>query len=136
MCQLFKVVKEKTGMTGNQIAKAIGESPELVSRWNTGKSDPNGINTLKLMKLADLDRDEAMKLVEKGSIKVSAIITLAFASLLLFATCQTELQAAEMLNGGDRQVIDSYIHYAKYMICMVMATHFILKINRYLQHLL
>lgn len=83
MYQLIDIVKEKTGYSGNKIAKEINVSPELVSRWNTHKSEPNGLNTLKLMKLANLERDEIIKIYENGNITLSLLIVTGVASITL-----------------------------------------------------
>lgn len=89
MCNLLREVKARTGMSGNQIAKAIGASPELVSSWNRDKTEPNGKNTLKLMKLGKIERDEAIKLFENGYISLSLLIMTASGWILALASFLT-----------------------------------------------
>lgn len=63
MCRLLERVKEKTGLTTYAIAKEIGVSQELASRWSRNLSHPNGENTLKLAKLGELNIEQALLLV-------------------------------------------------------------------------
>ena len=87
MSNLFETVKTKTGMSGNQIAKLMGVSPELTSRWNTKKSDPNGLHTLELAKMAGLDIDEALKLTkkEKGAVTLNLVSAITASALACWA---------------------------------------------------
>lgn len=85
MSNLVKIVKEKTGLSGNKIAHELGVSPELVSGWNLGKYEPNGLNTLKLVELSKMKNSEAIKLMQGGNASITQIFVLALLSIALLA---------------------------------------------------
>lgn len=63
---LIDEVKARTGLKSDYaIAKAIGASRELISRWTTGKSNPDGLNTLKLINLGNIEPSEALKIMTR-----------------------------------------------------------------------
>ncbi|MFD0930214.1 helix-turn-helix domain-containing protein [Methylophilus glucosoxydans] len=113
MCDLLEKAREaQGGISYYELAKRLGIGTPLMNKWKNNKSQPNGLNTLKLVEMAKLTPEEAIKILEKGSMNLGVIFSVAFISLLLFATCSTELKAAEMLSANSMQVHDSYIHYA------------------------
>ena len=63
MCRLLERVRETTGYSNYRIHKEIGVSEALVSSWHRDKSQPNGENTLRLMKLGHINTDEALLLM-------------------------------------------------------------------------
>lgn len=86
MCKLLDLVKERAGLdSNNKVAQALKVSPELVSRWNTNKSEPNGLNTLKLMQLGNISRDEAIRLMQNGYSNVSLLLVTSLSSIALLA---------------------------------------------------
>lgn len=93
MSQLLEVAKEKTGFSYYRIARELKVTDQLMNNWKHDKSQPNGLNTLKLAALAGLKPDEAIKLIENGFISLSLLIvtgltsTLAIASVLVHQVC-------------------------------------------------
>jgi ribosome-binding protein aMBF1 (putative translation factor) len=49
--------------TAYELSKRLEVSKELVSTWTRGKSKPDGINTLKLMKLGKISTEQALILM-------------------------------------------------------------------------
>lgn len=87
MCQLLEKARINSKLESYYaVGKAIGASKELVSRWKTGKSNPNGYYTLKLCELGNIETKEALKLLENGFASVSLLIVTALASTLAIST--------------------------------------------------
>lgn len=64
--KIVEIAKEKQNITSdNQIAIKLGVSRSLVSGWKTGYSMPDGINTLKLINMAELSSNEAMEIIKE-----------------------------------------------------------------------
>lgn len=64
--KLVEMAKEQTGIESDYgIAKLIGVTAQKLSNWKTGQSEGNAVNTLKLMKAANLSIDDALKIMTK-----------------------------------------------------------------------
>lgn len=87
MCQLLEKAREaQGGISYYEVAKRLKVSDQLMNKWKNDKSQPNGINTLKLAEMAGVSPKEAIKLLESGFISVSLLIVTALASTLAIAT--------------------------------------------------
>lgn len=85
MCELLEIARAKQGnVSYYEIAKRLKVSDQLVRKWKDNKSQPNGINALKLADMADVTPKEALKLMQSGYSNVShLIVTGLFAALPL-----------------------------------------------------
>lgn len=77
MCELLEIAKERTGLSYYGIAKKLEISTPLMNKWKNNKSQPNGINSMKLANMAELTTSEALKIMEKGYSKISSLIIIA-----------------------------------------------------------
>ena len=74
MCQLLEKARENQGgISYYKVAQLLNTSDQRVRNWKDKKSNPNGIETLKLAEMAGVDIKEAIKLVEGGFIKLSVL---------------------------------------------------------------
>lgn len=64
MCQLLEKAREELGnVSYYEIAKRLNVSMQVMNKWKNNKSQPNGENTLKLAKMANLSINDALNLV-------------------------------------------------------------------------
>lgn len=81
MCELLEIAREKQGnVSYYEMAKRLKVSDQLVRKWKENKSQPNGINALKLADMAGVTPREAIKLIQGGFSSVSHLIVTSFAS--------------------------------------------------------
>jgi transcriptional regulator with XRE-family HTH domain len=72
MCELLEIAREKQGnISYYELAKRLEISTPLMHKWRYNKSQPNGLNTLKLAEMAGLTTSEAIAIYEKGFSRVS-----------------------------------------------------------------
>lgn len=102
MCELLEKAREVQGnISYYEVAKRLGVSDQVMTKWKQDISKPNGVNTLKLAEMAKLSPAEALKLIEGGFAKVSLLlVTAAFSAAILFAS---------------NPMLAANIHYAKLM---------------------
>lgn len=90
MCELLEKAREAQGNISYwEIARRLKVSDQVMNKWKNNKSQPNGINTLKLAEMAKLMPSEAIKLVERGYANLSILIMTAWASTLALASFLT-----------------------------------------------
>lgn len=85
MIDLLEKAREEQGnISYYEIAKRLNVSDQVVRKWKNKTSKPNGLNTLKLMELANLERDEAIRIMnnEKGYMSLLIMTTIAGTALL------------------------------------------------------
>lgn len=86
MCELLEIAREKQGnVSYYEMAKRLKVSDQLVRKWKENKSQPNGINALKLADMAGVTPKEAIKLMQSGFSSVSQLTMTSFASTLALA---------------------------------------------------
>lgn len=86
MCGLLeRARKEQGNISYYRIAKLLNVSDQQMTKWKNDISKPNGLNTLKLAKLAKVDVKEAIKLVEAGFTTIGAMVSMAIANCLCFS---------------------------------------------------
>jgi transcriptional regulator with XRE-family HTH domain len=98
MCELLEKAKEKSGLSYYGIAKEIGASKELVSKWKLNKGKPNGEHTLALAILADVSTRDALKLLQSGYSTLSLMLVTGTLSIALLALKFSSLGMYIMLN--------------------------------------
>lgn len=104
MCELLEIARAKQGnVSYYEIAKRLKVSDQLVRKWKDNKSQPNGLNSLKLADMAGVTPKEAIKLMESGNINVSLLIMTSFATTLTAALVNISASLYIMLNGLKRQ---------------------------------
>ena len=82
MCELLEAARKAQGnISYYEVAKRLGISTPLLNRWKNNKSQPNGVNTLRLAEMAGLSPSEALRLIEGGYIQLSLLIMTALTSL-------------------------------------------------------
>lgn len=59
--ETLKAHRERCGMTQEVVANALSVSRQAVSKWETGKSDPNTSNLLTLAKLYNISIEELLR---------------------------------------------------------------------------
>jgi len=73
--RLIELVKKETGIESDYgIAKLINVTSQKLSNWKTGQSEANAINTLKLMKAANISIDDALKLMTENTANPSGVL--------------------------------------------------------------
>lgn len=99
MCELLEIAREKQGnVSYYEMAKRLKVSDQLVRKWKENKSQPNGINTLKLADMAGVTPKEAIKLMQSGFSNVSQLTMTSFASTLALALIHYSSTMYIMLN--------------------------------------
>jgi hypothetical protein len=79
-------VKKNAGIPSDYaLAKTLGVSKEVVSRWSTRKGKPDGINALRLAELGKIETKRAIELMESGfaSVSLLAVTSVAGISLII-----------------------------------------------------
>lgn len=90
MCELLEKAREAQGnISYYEVAKRLKVSDQLMNKWKNKKSQPNGLNTLKLAEMAGVSPSEAIKLLEGG-----------YANVSLLVVTSTTLFGAWMLNSA------------------------------------
>lgn len=86
MCDLLEKARENQGnISYYAIAKKLNTSDQRIRNWKEKRSKPNGIETLRLVEMAGLEVEEAIKLMEGGFIKLSMLIlTIGFSNPITF----------------------------------------------------
>lgn len=65
--ELLELAKKATGINSDYgISELIKVNRQMISSWKHGKSEANAINTLKLMKAANISIDDALNLMTKS----------------------------------------------------------------------
>lgn len=83
MCELLEAARKAQGnISYYEVAKRLGISTPLLNRWKNNKSQPNGVNTLRLAEMAGLSPSEALKIIEGGYTHLSLLIVTALTSLV------------------------------------------------------
>jgi len=83
MCELLEKAKENQGIKSNyELAKKLDISQELISRWKTGKSKPNGEHSLILADMANVTPKEALRMLQAGYTRMPLIFVTALLSIL------------------------------------------------------
>lgn len=78
MCELLELARAKQGnVSYYEMAKRLNVSDQLVRKWKENKSQPNGINALKLADMAEVSPKEAIKLMQDGFGSMSFLIVTA-----------------------------------------------------------
>lgn len=86
MCELLEIAREKQGnVSYYEMAKRLNVSDQLVRKWKDNKSQPNGINALKLADMAEVTPKEALKLMQSGYSTVSQLIVTSFIGIAMLA---------------------------------------------------
>lgn len=99
MCELLELARAKQGnVSYYEMAKRLEVSDQLVRKWKENKSQPNGINTLKLADMAEVTPREAIRLMQSGFSSVSQLIMTSFAATLGLALIQYSDRLYIMLN--------------------------------------
>lgn len=81
---LVEKAKENQKMTSdNQMAIKLGVSRSLISGWKSGLWSPDGLNTLKLIELADISATSALLIVTKDSENASLATSKTAANCIL-----------------------------------------------------
>ena len=57
-------LRKKAGLTQEELAEKLGISPQAVSKWENGTSDPSTSNLFALAKLYGISVEELLKEVE------------------------------------------------------------------------
>ncbi len=87
MNKLIEAAKKNGGFTSDyQLAKAINASTQLISNWQRGKSKPNGLFTVEIIKAGNLKLEEAIKVMRNGYATVSILVLTALASIASLAS--------------------------------------------------
>ena len=108
MCNLLELARAKKGnVSYYEMAKILNVSDQLVRSWKNNKSQPNGLNTLKLTEMADVTPKEAIKLMESGFADVTLMSGIGLLSL-----AAVQLPVETLINTG----IVSSVYYALYII--------------------
>lgn len=85
--KLVELAKAKTGIDSDYgISEMLGVDRQMVSGWKRQKSEANTINTLKLMKAANMSIDEGLKLMQGGFTSLLLIFVTALSSVALLAS--------------------------------------------------
>ena len=58
-------LRKERGIKQEELAGAVGVSPQAVSKWESGKSDPSTSNLLMLAKLFKISPEELLREVEQ-----------------------------------------------------------------------
>lgn len=99
MCELLEIAREKQGgVSYYEMAKRLNVSDQLVRRWKENKSQPNGINSLKLADMAGITPKEAIRLIESGYSYVSILTMTSIAGMIGAALMKISSSMYIMLN--------------------------------------
>lgn len=99
MCQLLEKAREaQGGISYYEVAKRLGVPTALMNKWKNDKSQPNGINTLKLAEMAKVTPSEAIKLMQGGFAGVSLLIVTAMLGIALYCSIHYADSLYIMLN--------------------------------------
>ena len=86
MCDLLEEARKVQGnISYYEVAKRLGISTVLMTKWKNDRGNPNGLHTLKLAEMAGVTPSEAIKLLQKGFSKISLLIMTSFASIVILA---------------------------------------------------
>jgi hypothetical protein len=87
MCELLEKAREVSGFKSHyEMAKHMGVSHELMSKWKLNKSKPNGEHSLILADMAGLSPKEALRLLQNGYSSVLLLGVTSLASIALLAS--------------------------------------------------
>lgn len=90
MCELLELARKKQGnISYYQMAKIVGVSDQVMTKWKQDISKPNGIHTLKLAELASVSPTEALKVMQKGYTTIALLFVLVLGSTLALASIPT-----------------------------------------------
>jgi len=93
--KLVELAKEKTGIDSDYgIAKLIGVTSQKMSNWKTNQSEGNAINTLKLIKAAGLNIDDALKLMTEQPRQAQLALNTASSVYIMLNHCRKKITAA------------------------------------------
>lgn len=107
---IVEIAKAKNNIdSDNAFAMKFGFRRQNVNDWKFGRSEPKGINLLKLLKAADINIDEAIvlmtdtkkPLLEAGFANIGLLTTISGMSLLIMSPLPYNLIGASFLIAGN-----------------------------------
>ncbi|HEY0563829.1 MAG TPA: hypothetical protein VGD04_10910 [Methylophilus sp.] len=72
--EFIQIAKAKNKLTSDYaVAKLLGVTPQKLSNWKKGESEANSTHTLKILQLAGISVDDALRRIEGGFASVSLL---------------------------------------------------------------
>jgi predicted transcriptional regulator len=120
--KLVELAKEKTGIESDYgVAKMLGVTRAMVSNWKTEKAEANVTNTLKLLKAAGLNIDDALKIISEteysneqqyrqaGFMSLSALTGMSIASFGALSLSKVSNLPYEAIGAWGSSALNLYI---------------------------